>query len=253
MLARYLEDEGLATTQIALVREHAQAIRPPRALWVPFPLGRPLGAVDDAPFQRRVLRAALDLLDAEAGPVLADFPDDAPDDPAGDEAVIEGMACPLPMEPPPEDGLDQGHGAGLVAEVARLGPWYDLGAARRGRTTVGVSGLAIEDAARFVGQILDDAETPSPCPGLSRGEALKLACEDVRAYCMEAVAEQPGRLTIEERDDWFWNASLAGKVFWALAPVCRASPDSMMRAMGDYILVPRAQLKSVGANPEYEA
>ena len=46
-LAKFLEDEGLATTLIALVREQAADVAPPRALWVPFELGRPFGAPDD--------------------------------------------------------------------------------------------------------------------------------------------------------------------------------------------------------------
>jgi len=78
MLAYYLEDEGLATTTIALVREHALKAEPPRALWVPFELGRPLGPPNDAAFQRRVLLATLALLARRGGPVvLEDFPDQA--------------------------------------------------------------------------------------------------------------------------------------------------------------------------------
>ena len=77
-LAHYLEGDGLATTQISLIREHTERMRPPRALWVSFELGRPLGVPDDAAFQTRVVMAALDLLSAEEGPVLADFPEDAP-------------------------------------------------------------------------------------------------------------------------------------------------------------------------------
>lgn len=67
-LAHYFEEEGLSTTQISLVREHTEAIRPPRALWVPFELGRPLGQPNDSEFQMRVLRACLGLLDADSGP-----------------------------------------------------------------------------------------------------------------------------------------------------------------------------------------
>ena len=36
------------TTGISLVRENTASMQPPRALWVPFPLGRPLGVPDDA-------------------------------------------------------------------------------------------------------------------------------------------------------------------------------------------------------------
>ena len=68
----------MATTQISLVREHTAAMGPPRALWVPFILGRPFGVPGDAAFQQRVLRSVLNLLEAPAGPVLADYSEEAP-------------------------------------------------------------------------------------------------------------------------------------------------------------------------------
>ncbi len=77
MLARALEAEGIATTSISMVREHTEKLKPPRALFVPFPFGHALGRADDPALQHRVLRAALDLLAEPAGPVLRDFPDDA--------------------------------------------------------------------------------------------------------------------------------------------------------------------------------
>ena len=77
MLARALETAGIATTSISMVREHTEKVKPPRALFVPFPFGYALGRPDDPALQHRVLRAALDLLAEPAGPVLRDFPDDA--------------------------------------------------------------------------------------------------------------------------------------------------------------------------------
>lgn len=57
-----LESLGLTTTVIGLVRPHMEKSANPRGLFVPFPLGRPLGKPGDAAFQRRVLLAALGLL-----------------------------------------------------------------------------------------------------------------------------------------------------------------------------------------------
>ena len=74
-LGHYLETEGLATTQISLIKEHTVSIRPPRALWVPFMLGRPLGDPDDVKGQRSVLDAALSLLQRKEGPALEEFRD----------------------------------------------------------------------------------------------------------------------------------------------------------------------------------
>src|SRR5205823_7005082 len=53
--------------------------KPPRALWVPFELGRPFGPPSDPPFQRRVILAALRLLERAGGPVIIeDFTEDDP-------------------------------------------------------------------------------------------------------------------------------------------------------------------------------
>ena len=42
----------------------------PRALWVPFALGRPLGSADDPEFQKDVMRAALGMLATATGQPL---------------------------------------------------------------------------------------------------------------------------------------------------------------------------------------
>src|SRR5438309_10036453 len=125
--------DGLPTTQISLIREHTVKITPPRALWVPFELGRPLGCPGDAAFQTRVLRAALQLLEAPSGPVLVDFPDDAP--------TAEGstsLVCPVSFVAPLEDLRDTDLlRAALQREIDQLRTWYNLAVTRRGRTTVG--------------------------------------------------------------------------------------------------------------------
>jgi len=61
-LGHYLEEAGIATVAISLIRPQTEHTKPPRALWVPFELGRPFGPPNDPPFQRRVILAALRLL-----------------------------------------------------------------------------------------------------------------------------------------------------------------------------------------------
>jgi hypothetical protein len=74
-----LEERGFSTVAIASVRAQAEKTRPPRALWTTSQLGRPLGEPGDAQFQRRVLMAALGLLERTDGPViLEDFIEDPP-------------------------------------------------------------------------------------------------------------------------------------------------------------------------------
>ena len=58
-----------------MVREHTVKVKPPRALFVPFPFGYALGKPNAPQLQHRVLAAAFALLQ-QSGPVLVDFPEE---------------------------------------------------------------------------------------------------------------------------------------------------------------------------------
>lgn len=73
LLAAAIEREGIATVAISLLREVTSELRPPRSLFVPFPLGYPLGAPHDAVLQHRVIEQALALLHRTDVPVFEDF------------------------------------------------------------------------------------------------------------------------------------------------------------------------------------
>ena len=242
-LGHYLEEEGLATTQISLVRPHTEKIRPPRALWVPFELGRPIGAPDHAEFQKKVIRAALALLERDSGPVLEDFPEDAPAD-AAPSAEGEGWVCPVALGAPP--GLDAEPGSlaeTLAREIHQLTPWYDLGReARGGRTTFGLANLSIDDIATFITAFLDGERPDNPRPEIELGDALKLAIEDLKNYYFEAINAQPGRTAGNaDLQEWFWNETTAGETLRALHPVVSASDDPRLRLLGEKTLIPRRQ------------
>ncbi len=238
-LAHYLEEGGIPTTQISLVREHTEAIRPPRALWVLFELGRPLGVPGDAAFQQRVLRAALELLEAPRGPVLADYPEDAPE--GGAEATP--LVCPVSFPPAaPETPL-----ARLLAEFAEevqgLRPWYDLAVQGRGRTVAASLGLSPEAVAEVVAAAAGDGEPASPVPDLTPAHALRLAAEDLKAYYLEAVGAQPG----PPRDsrslaEWFWGTTRAAAVLGRVRAACLARAGDDWQLLGKLLLIPRNQL-----------
>ncbi len=233
-LGHILEQEGLATTQISLVCEHTATMKPPRALWVPFELGRPLGEPGDAAFQRRVLMAALELLDAPQGPVLVDFPDEAP------SAVdVEGWACPINLKPPVRD-LSEAEALReeMEAEIAQLAPWYDIAVEKLGRTTVGPSEMEVPDAARFVGAFLEGAPEENPRPEMPITEAFRLASDDVKAYCLLAASAQPGAASSSQLLHWFWDETVTGRVFLTLKDLCLASEDGDMKDLGRFVLAP---------------
>ena len=233
-LAKFLEDEGLATTLIALVRHQAEDVQPPRALWVPFPLGRPFGVPNDAAFQTRVLKSALALLDRPSGPILDDFPDDAPADPVADDG--EGWVCPVNF-PKPKAASEGEQLDRVLAEIQELAPWYEVSFGLRGRTTVGASGLKTEDAARYMASFAADMMTQSPLEGVAVADALRLAAEDIKAYYFEAATAQPGSGSSEAVLQWFWFETQAAVLIRTLRDVCVTSDDPAIFDVGDFMLV----------------
>jgi hypothetical protein len=75
LVAAELERQGISTVALQLLREIAEAVRPPRALFVLFPHGYPLGRPDDPPRQLSVIETALGLLERKdlRPPVLVDY------------------------------------------------------------------------------------------------------------------------------------------------------------------------------------
>jgi len=74
LIAAELERQGVSTVCLVLLKEVAARIKPPRALAVPFRHGYPLGKPKDPSLQRRVIAAALALLEHPGPPpVLAEY------------------------------------------------------------------------------------------------------------------------------------------------------------------------------------
>jgi hypothetical protein len=75
LIAAELERRGISTVIISLLREVAERVRPPRALFVPFRHGFPLDTPGDPKKQHAVIEAALQLLEDKslAPPALVDY------------------------------------------------------------------------------------------------------------------------------------------------------------------------------------
>ena len=234
-LGHYLEQEGIPTTQISLVREHTAALNPPRALWVSFMLGLPFGVPNDAAFQRKVLLAVLGLLERDTGPVLEDFQEDAPRHDLGE--APEGLNCPVSF---PRMRLDGTLAERLTDEISQLRAWHDLAVRHRGRTTLGLTGISPEALGEFLGSWLTDNPRPTFRPGIGSAEALKLATDELKAFYYEAKAVQPGRHSVAEIQNWFWMETSAGQVFVELRDKAGRSSDPTMKGLATLSLVPRA-------------
>ncbi|MDE2685483.1 MAG: hypothetical protein OXI54_15240 [Chloroflexota bacterium] len=226
-----------------MIREHTDAIKPPRALWVPFELGRPLGVPNDPAFQNRALRACLELLDAESGPVLKDYPEDVPAELGSVD--FTGMSCPIDLPQPSSNGY--GFAQDLLLEIQQVAPWYDLAVSQRGRTTVGISDLDMEQAGRFLAGYIEDEATPAPRGDLTTGRLLKFVCEDLKAYYSEAASAQPGMSASIAVEHWLFNETVLGKLLWQLRNTRTEHEDDETRYFARRSLIPDRQIQYKGA------
>lgn len=239
----------MPTTGLSLIRLHTEIIKPPRALWVPFEFGRPLGAPNNPAFQKQVLMAALKLLEISEGPVvLTDFPEKAPI--SAEEAVT--LACPyVPKEEETNPTELEKFCQAFKTEMRSLRPWYDLAKQQRQRTTVGVSRLSLKEMGDFICSFLTESQPSNPRQDVPLAFELRYAADDLKAYYNEAVTAQPGMETSDSATltKWFWKDTVAGKVLMAVREACLKSEDkSLQRTIGGAI-VPRAFLPARGAPP----
>lgn len=242
-LAHYLETEGIPTTQISLIREHTAIIQPPRALWVPFSLGRPLGIPGDPVFQLRVLLAALKLLDLDEGPVLVDFPEDTPDDaPNTNESLLTGLACPVNFTTPAKEGSEAEKILTMFAhEMAQFRSWYDIGLEKRGYSTVVC--FSPDAAAKLLSDFVLGNPVQLPETIASPATALRLAAQDLKAVYFEAVMARPDFSTTDPTEfaDWFWHKTAAGNLLRLVKDMCLSSNERQLKLTGGMLLVPLDQ------------
>lgn len=206
---------------------------------MPFELGRPFGAPNEAAFQTKVLRAALALFDHDGpSPVLKDFPDDAPGASVSEDDMT-GWTCPIPL-PNIVDASTPALLAAVRAELDSLAPWAQLARETRGRTATSVLGIPIEDIAAFLHGLMDGV-LDSPKEGVPVGEAFRQAGEELKTYYLEAATAKPNATSSKDLADWFWGGTAAGRLLLALHPVCLTSGDAGIRQVATSQLVPRLQ------------
>ncbi len=228
-LSHYIErgSEGrVATTGVSLIREHAAGMKPPRSLFVPFPLGRPLGSPDQPEFQREVLLSSLKLLESATETTLADYPHDAPT--SGDDP----WACAVALAPPEPANESKALRDQLVEEIRQLAPWHAESLKRRGRTTIGISGASIEQVEELATLLADFATGAEPAEGEIDWNhpmpvRLKFASDDLRAFYHESATAQPGASypTDADLNDWLFNQTLLGTVLRQIVGRMRESED----------------------------
>lgn len=229
----------MATASISLIREQTERLRPPRALWVPFALGRPLGSSEDPAFQTDVIRAALAMLSTSTEPTIEDYPLEAPD-----EAGPEQWACPLNLGPSEQDTLT----GRLLAEVARLRPWSVETRRARGRTLFGVSGAGpdqVDEVARALGEIAESGNMTTPPESeiewaFGMPLLIRHLADDVRTFYHEAIAAQPGSGAPNHAalSAWIFGGTAFGDVLTAIAEHLSSMGDDPQALLVRGLLIP---------------
>jgi hypothetical protein len=227
-----LEARGTATVAIGLVRPQMEKTRPPRGLWTPFQLGRPLGEPGDPAFQRRVLLQALRLLERRDGPVVLE---DFPDDPANWSDTTGWLPPDLPIVVMPHDA--SGWRSALTQELAALGPPWYRAIKRYGKTTIGLSGQAPESWPDCVARFLS-GEFPVVPPHDTPALTLRFLCDDIKAMYSEAAQADGPPPSSRQIDAWFWSQTIAGRILVALRSMALQSANNALRTVGGRFFVP---------------
>ena len=227
VLARVFEAAGLTTVAIALVREHAERVRPPRALWVPFYFGYALGKPDDPEFQHQVIAAALSMLCTRP---RARYWPITPMRPAQSE-------CPRRPKSAASTNGDADRTLDAAGEITALRGYYERWQEQRGHTAVGVTGIP---AAPVPGQSSgsskptpssDDADMGERPADVSVPQFVRYCADDLKAFCYEArMAQRPGD---NETDihRWFWAETAVGALIDSITQRLNATDDPSLKAM----------------------
>ena len=224
MLSRVIEEHGIATTTIAMVREHAERVKPPRALFVPFFFGFALGKPNNPEYQHEVLKAALGLLSADEGPALEDFPDDS--DPTLMPQASQVTASP---EQSTRSAADE-----ITALRAFYERWVDNNS---GRTAVGLCGVPqrrFRGVIRFLeacAQGDEDADLAERPDGVSKPQFIRYCVDDLKAFYYEARMEQHKEADEDSLHRWFWGDTATGNLVTELAAVLNESDDPVLKGV----------------------
>jgi hypothetical protein len=223
VIARVLEERGISTIAISLIREHTVKIKPPRAVWVPFPFGHAIGHRNDIAEQRAVLDLAFSTLDAAEGPVLLDFAAKARNE----------RAAPLQASEVEVDA--KARTIDLIGEVEDVRARWETRPAEP-HSHVGASTVA---PAEFVNMVRflqayaggEDAADFSGRPAeISQLQFIRYAVEDLRVMYLETrMREEPA----ESGDDsarWLLGSTALGVFMRALRERMEASDDPKVKA-----------------------
>ena len=215
----------MSTTGLVQVKEHAERVKPPRMVWVPYAFGNVLGRPGDPLIQHQVMKAAFDLLEAEKGPVLEEF----------SGRYDTGTPAPGPRRP---SASESSKGLNPADELTALRPYYERWVEKNGgRTAVGVSGVPQR---RFRGVIRfleayatgEDTDYDGRPADVGVPQFIRYCVDDLKAFYYEARMEQRPGMDDGTLHDWYWGerTAMSGLIV-KLAETMNQSDDPAVKAI----------------------
>jgi len=197
---------------------------PPRALWVPFELGRPVGPPANPEFQHEVLEQALRLVETAGNTTIEDF---AKNDP-------RAVACPAWSAPALKDH------ATIAEECAELKPSYQCQCVDKSRTSVGVAKIPITELATLFDEVYTQNSFQKLREDISENLMFRLAIDDLKAYYIEAALADHNSPSSQQLYDWLWQDTLLGRQLRELRHRFMCSGDAKINDIGTKFTVPHA-------------
>jgi hypothetical protein len=217
VIARVLEERGLSTIALSLVREHSVRIKAPRTVWVPFPFGISVGHRNDVREQRAVLDLAFSTLAADEGPVLLDF------------VAADRPERAAPLQASGVEVQAQAHAIDFIAEVE---------AARdRLQPKIGLSRVDPKDygaLARWLQRYAagEESDFPGRPADVELLPFIRFAVEDLRVmYALDRMHAHPDESS-DDRQLWLLGATAFGIFLRTLRDYLEASDDPKVKAAG---------------------
>lgn len=209
---------------LSLVREHTAKVNPPRAVFVPFPFGLPLGHPGNSAEQQAVLDLAFSTLDAASGPVLLDFPDSGQVDEDG--SPLQASQVRLSEHAADID---------LATEVTLMRRYWEQHQERTRRTGVGLSRVPpqrFRGVVRFLEAFCNDssADAAERPPDMDKLLFIRSAIEDFRVMYVEGRLETHPAESSADRQHWLLGETALGVFLRKLRDAMDASDDPKIKA-----------------------
>ena len=205
------------------MEEHAEKIKPPRILSVPFNFGNTFGEVNNPSYQHEILAATFGLLERSEGPVLEIFETD----------IIQRLV--LSRTESKREGVTERED--ILTELSDLRVDYEKGLkANKGRTAVGLSTIEtglfpeVMDFLRqySTGELEDSPLRPQQ---FTLGHFVRYCVDDLKSYYLESrIAVKPAA-SINELYEWLWSDTSFGDLLGALADFMNKSDDKEVKAI----------------------